>query len=84
MLFTEFKNYAKENIINYLTPDFEGAEMSIRTVHKANGTTMKLYQSAKRAKSAALFQPLTSQELSKSISRVPTLTKSFLNLLISA
>ena len=37
MLFTEFKNYAKENIINYLTPDFEGAEMSIRTVHKANG-----------------------------------------------
>ena len=37
MLFTEFKNYAKENIINYLTPDYEGAEMNIRTVNKSNG-----------------------------------------------
>jgi len=37
MLFSEFKNYATENIINYLTPDYQGAEMNIRTIRKANG-----------------------------------------------
>ena len=37
MLFTEFKNYAKENIINYLTPDYEGADIKIRNINKSNG-----------------------------------------------
>lgn len=58
MLFTEFKNYAKENIINYLTPDFEGAEMSIRTIHKANGYSYEALSIGKKGEKCSVIPAL--------------------------
>ena len=58
MLFTEFKNYAKENIINYLTPDYEGAELSIRTIHKANGYSYEALSIGKKGEKCSVIPAL--------------------------
>lgn len=58
MLFSEFKNYATENIINYLTPDFEGAEISISTVHKANGYSYEALAIRNKGEKCSIFPAL--------------------------
>ncbi len=58
MLFTEFKNYAKENIINYLTPDYEGAEMKIRTINKSNGYSYEALSIGKPGEKCSIIPAL--------------------------
>ena len=58
MLFTEFKNYAKENIINYLTPDYVGAEMNIRTINKSNGYSYEALSISKPGEKCSIIPAL--------------------------
>lgn len=58
MLFSEFKNYATENIISYLTPDYQGAEMNIRTIRKSNGYEYEALTIGKKGEKCAIIPAL--------------------------
>lgn len=58
MLFSEFKNYATENIINYLTSDYEGAEMSISTIRKSNGYEYEALRINKKGEKCSIIPAL--------------------------